>query len=85
MGEVRRFRPFAALVIERTGGSFPGTTDRAGREHVVARAIHGMIALVVKFKQMVPVGSESFCGISIYRRASNVRSIPLGGSGEVRK
>ena len=35
--------------------------------------------LVVKFKQMVPIGSESFRGISVSRRAPNVRSVPLGG------
>ena len=36
--------------------------------------------LVVKFKQMVPIGSESFRGISVSRRAPNVRSVPLGRS-----
>jgi hypothetical protein len=33
--------------------------------------------LVVKFKQMVPIGSESFRGISVCRRAPNVISVPL--------
>ena len=36
-----------------------------------------MINLVVKFKQMVPIGSESFRRISVCRRAPNVRSVPL--------
>jgi hypothetical protein len=35
--------------------------------------------LVVEFKQMVPIGSERFRGVSFYRRVPNVRSVPLGG------
>jgi hypothetical protein len=37
----------------------------------------GRKLLVVKFKQMVPIGSESFRRISVCRRAPNVRSVPL--------
>ena len=40
-------------------------------------ALNQDVFLVVKFKQMVPIGSKSFRRISICRRAPNVRSIPL--------
>ena len=44
----------------------------------------GFKQLVVKFKQMVPIGSESFRGISIWSKRTKCQTVPLACGVSVR-